>query len=35
MQKRQEEEMVEDIWLAVDDHALIDMDFRQRAANFR
>ena len=27
--------MVEDIWLAVDDHALIDNDFRQRANNFR
>ena len=27
--------MVEDIWMAVDDHALIDGDFRARADNFR
>lgn len=35
MVKRQEEEMVEDIWQAVDCHAHIDNGFRQKVNSFR
>ena len=35
MNKRQEEEMVEDIWMAVDDHANFDFDFKAKVNEFR
>lgn len=35
MEERQEQEMVEDIWMAVDQHANISPEFTQKANYFR
>lgn len=35
MTKRQEEEMVEDIWLAIDEHCHFNYDFKGKVNEFR
>lgn len=35
MAKRQEEEMVEDIWLALEDHCNLNYDFKNHVNEFR
>lgn len=35
MVKRQEEEMVEDIWMAIDEHAQFNYDFKGKVNEFR